>query len=139
MAQYANQKTIHIDLSSIEYHGQTKEQWLKPLRWDPLIEAMGILSGNEFKIYMYLMKWAGGKQQYFFSPVDIAIRLDIGEDTARKALKTLISYGYLIKTNNNTYDFNPAPEVTEHYNAVVGERALKKKKMLPNSKEEEII
>lgn len=136
MGQYANQKTINIDLSSIEHHENIKEQWLKPLKWNPLIEAMGILTGNEFKIYMYLMKWAGGKKQYFFSPVDIAIRLDIGEDTARKAIKTLINYGYLIEKSKNIYNFNPAPAVKDVYNSKVGERALKKKKMLPENDEE---
>lgn len=136
MGQYANQKTINIDLSSIEHHENIKEQWLKPLKWSPLIEAMGILTGNEFKIYMYLMKWAGGKKQYFFSPVDIAIRLDIGEDTARKAIKTLINYGYLIEKSKNIYNFNPAPVVKDVYNSKVGERALKKKKMLPENDEE---
>lgn len=137
MANYANQKTINIQsLDKIYHTPNSSKQFLKAIDWEYLMKVMGVLSGNEFKIYLYILKWSG-KKKYFFSPADIQIRLNIGEDTARKAFKILIDYGFLKQSSTNMYEFDPMPENFDKiYNEVIGGRALKKKKILPPDDDE---
>lgn len=142
MAFYANQKTIKIPSLEKIYHDYNNKEnpksYLKGTDWEHLMNVMSVLSGNEFKIYMYILKWKG-KEQYFFSPADIQIRLDIGEDTARKAFKTFTEYGFLKQISTNVFEFDPMPENFQKIaTEKMGQRALKRKKLLPENYDEEI-
>ena len=93
MANYANQvRIITGHHSDIRHTEGVKEQWLQPTKWEPLKEAMRILKGNAFKLYMYLLSWDGAKM-YDFSPAGIA--------------KELIDTGYLVPDENGQLEFFP--------------------------------
>ena len=56
MANYANQiRILTGNAKDIAHKEGIKEAWLQPIKWDPLNEAMRILKGNAFKLYMYLL------------------------------------------------------------------------------------
>jgi hypothetical protein len=107
MANYANQIRIitghHSDIRHVE---GTKEQWLQPTKWEPLKEAMRLLKGNAFKLYMYLLSWDGAKI-YDFSPAGIAKELKMSDEGARNAKQELIDKGYLITNENGQLEFFP--------------------------------
>ena len=117
MALYANQQTIIINFTGEMVHKKdelnsdgTKKQFLQAMNWEPMLDIMAVLSGNEYLIYMYLMKWAGKEGGYQFSPADIEKHLGIGESTSQKTKKKFIELGILIKQSTNKYEFNPYPE-----------------------------
>ncbi len=132
MPNYKNQKIIKVNIDKIIHkEGDKTHTFLRPINWDPLMMAMGILSGNEFKIYLYLYKWSGGEQKYDFSPADIYIKLGISEDTARKAFKTLTNLKFLIQESNLRYQFDPMPNnIKTLYLNKLAERGLKDKNFL---------
>lgn len=110
MANYKNQnKIINISVDKIRHDEGVKEPWMRPFQWSKMKEMMYLLSGNEYKFYMYLFSWAG-KEEYEFSPADLAKRLDFGEDTARKIFKHFIDLGFLIKEREHIYRFDAYPE-----------------------------
>lgn len=112
MANYANQKTIIVGhLSDIEYHKGNEGQWLKPLKWDPIKEAMRILNGNAFKLWIYLFSWEG-KGYYDFSPANLSKELKISDEGARNARKELIEKGYIIETIEGKLEFYPISRTT---------------------------
>ena len=104
---YANQKKIITNnLKDIVHHEGVKEQWLKPVKWEPLKEAMRILSGNGYKLYMYLLSWEG-QGYYDFSPAGIAKELHMSDEGARNAKKELQTKGYIIEVSENILEFFP--------------------------------
>lgn len=110
MPNYKNQNFItDISVDKIKHYEGEKEAWMQPFSWDKMLIPMYLLSGSEFKVYIYLFKWAG-KTEYDYSPADIKKTLDIGEDTARKILKKFVEYGYLIKITEHRYKFDAYPE-----------------------------
>lgn len=114
MANYKNQLRINItddNFKKIIHQKDTQSAFLQPLEWDKIMSVMNILSGNEFKVYMYLLKWKG-QDHYDFSPADLEIQLDISENTVRKIRDTFIKMGFLVQTSKNTYIFDPFPETT---------------------------
>lgn len=140
MSNFANQRFIAItneDINQIAHQANSGKAFLRPLDWDNIMKYLGVFTGNECKILIYLFKWAG-KGGYYFSPADIYIRLDIGEDTARKALNNFKKLGLVEEVVRNKFSFHPMPEKLEEiYKIKLAERALKKKKIL--SDDEEII
>ena len=78
------------------------EQFLQPTKWEPLKEAMRNLSGNGFKLYMYLLSWEGQKY-YDFSPSGIHKSLHISDEGARNARDELIDKGYIILINDLSF------------------------------------
>lgn len=108
MANYANQKRITLsNLTDIKHREGVKgEHWLQPTKWEPIKEAMRILNGNAFKLWMYLLSWEG-QGYYDFSPSDIAKTLSMSDEGARKARNELIEKGYLIEMENNKMVFYP--------------------------------
>jgi len=118
MANYKNQNLItNISVDKIKHITNSEPNFLQPLDWNKLSKILFVLSGNEYKLYMYILKWAG-KTEYEFSPADIADKLDIKEDTARKIFKNFIQYGILTQTANHRYTFDPYPDTIENlYNA----------------------
>lgn len=112
MANYANQKRIVLGhLPDIIHHEKTVEQWLQPVKWAPIKEAMRILSGNGFKLYMYLLSWEGNKY-YDFSPAGIAKELKMSDEGARNARKELYEKGFLIDCGNSNFEFYPISRTT---------------------------
>jgi len=110
MANYKNQNTItDISVDKIKHNEGVKESWMQPFKWDAMKVPLFLLTGNEYKLYMYLFSWAG-KGVYDFSPVALRPILDVSEDTARKIFKSFIDYGYLIQIGTHRYSFDPAPE-----------------------------
>lgn len=112
MANYKNQLRINItddNFKKIIHPKDTQSAFLQPLEWDKIMPVMNILSGNEFKVYIYLLKWKG-QGHYDFSPADLEIQLDISENTIRKIRDNFIKMGFLIQTSKNTYIFDPFPE-----------------------------
>lgn len=111
--KYPNQKRIilgHLDdiKHSDKYDG---EQFLQATKWAPLKEAMRNLSGNGFKLYMYLFSWEG-KKSYDFSPSGIKKELGISDEGARNARDELINKGYIIPLTENTCEFYPISRTT---------------------------
>lgn len=112
MANYANQvRIITGNAKDIAHNEGIKEQWLQPTKWEPLKEAMRILKGNAFKLYMYLLSWDGQKY-YDFSPAGIAKELQMSDEGARNAKKELINRGYIIENNDGKLEFFPISRTT---------------------------
>jgi len=117
MANYKNQNLItDISVEKIQHNESVQESWMRPFQWDKMKQMMYLLSGNEYKFYMYLFSWAG-KGEYEFSPADLVKRLDFGEDTARKIFKHFIELGFLIQQGTHRYSFDAYPaKAVEVYN-----------------------
>lgn len=118
MANYKNQNVVtDISVDNIKHITGKEEAFMQPFSWDKMSVILFLLSGNEYKLYMYFLKWAG-KGEYEFSPVDIAKRLNFKEDTARKAFKKFIEYKILTQIATHRYHFDPYPQGIENiYNA----------------------
>lgn len=111
MANYANQIRINTgNLKDIIHKEGAKEQWLQPLKWDPLLEAMRLLKGNAFKLYLYLFSWEGQKY-YDFSPAGLKKALNISDEGARLAKQELINKGFIIEEDGR-YEFFPISRTT---------------------------
>lgn len=96
MAQYRNQTTIYLGhINDIKHLEGVKESFLQPTKWAPLKEAMRLLNGNAYKLYMYLLSWEGNKQ-YDFSPAGISKDLNMSDEGARTAKKELINKGFIV-------------------------------------------
>lgn len=110
MANYKNQNTItDISVDKIKHISGAEGAWMQPFDWDKMKPMLYLLSGNEYKFYMYLFSWAG-KKEYEFSPADLEKRLDFKEDTARKIFKHFIELGFLVKTKEHRYIFDAYPD-----------------------------
>ncbi len=110
MANYKNQNVItNISVDKIKHIKDTEVAWMQPFDWDKMKEMLYLLSGNEYKFYMYLFSWAG-KTRYEFSPADLRKRLDFKEDTARKIFKHFVELGFLVPVKEHQYEFDAFPE-----------------------------
>jgi len=111
MAYYPNQKSIKVGhLSDIGHKENSGVQFLQPVDWPPLKEAMRLLSGNGFKLYMYLFSWEGQKEKtgyYDFSPAGIHKETGMSDEGARKALKELQKMGFIITDEKGHMEFFP--------------------------------
>lgn len=105
---YKNQKRIEIkQFDSITHKEGTKEAFLQPIDWKYYDEALKKLSGNGFKLWIYLLKWCG-KGYYDFSPIHLCDVLNIKSKNTVRALKDeLIDNKYLIQISDNIYYFYP--------------------------------
>lgn len=105
--KYPNQKRIKMGhLDDIKHQYQMPGHFLKSVYWAPLKEAMRNLSGNGYKLYMYLLSW-DGEEYYNFSPATIAKELHMSDEGARNARDELINKGYLIILSDNICEFFP--------------------------------
>ena len=110
MANYKNQNVItNISVEKIKHNSNTEGAWMQPFDWDKMKPILYLLSGNEYKFYMYLFSWAG-KTYYEFSPADLEKQLDFKEDTARKIFKHFIELGFLVQIKKHSYAFDAFPE-----------------------------
>lgn len=120
MANFKNQHRIYTThFETIEHTIGMKGQFLKPMEWDKLENVNTDLTGNELKLWLYIMKWYG-QGYYDFSPVNLEIVLQISKNTILAAKASLIEKGYLLAKTDKTFDFIPYPESVEL-------RALKKR------------
>ena len=105
---YKNQKRIEIkNFNSITHKENTKDAFLQPINWEYYEEALKKLSGNAFKLWLYLLKW-NGKGYYDFSPTHLCEALNIrSKNTVRTIKEELIKEKYLIEVSSNVYYFYP--------------------------------
>lgn len=112
MANYANQKEVKLGhLNDIAYHKGDNCAFLQSTKWEPIKEAMRVLNGNAFKLWMYLLSWEGNGV-YYFSPASVAKDLGISDEGARNAKKELINKGYCIEISENKLEFFPISRTT---------------------------
>ena len=115
MANYRNQKTIKINMDPIIHKKGSEEYFLQPVDWKHIDKAAWALNGNAFKLWVQLLKWAGGNSSYNFSPANLGITLSMSENGARNALDELIRCGYVKQISERIYEFNPcADECTKN-------------------------
>ena len=80
------------------------------LAYQETIEAAAQkLSGNEFKLYIYLLSNRDGYED-FYSPDYFGKAYGVSADTARKLFQKLIEKGFLVKTAPHDCDFYEAPQ-----------------------------
>jgi hypothetical protein len=105
---YKNQKRIEIkQFDSITHKEGTKNSFLQPINWEYYDTALKDLSGNAFKLWLYLLKW-NGKGYYDFSPTHLCEVLGIGSKNTIRAIKDeLIQKKYLVEVSQNICYFYP--------------------------------
>ena len=105
---YKNQKRIEIkQFNSITHKEGTNDAFLQPINWEYYDEALKQLSANAFKLWFYLLRWAG-KGYYDFSPTNLCEALNIGSKNTVRAMKDeLISKKYLVEVSENVCYFYP--------------------------------
>lgn len=113
MANYANQKTIEVTNSHIDkiaHQPSSNSAFLRAIDWKYIELAQQVLSGNEFTLLVYILKWAG-KGEFDFSPAAIEIATQMSDTTATRARQTLEKLGFIKlktdKTNKYEIDLNP--------------------------------
>lgn len=113
MANYANQKTIEIKKESIDkvaHVAGSNESFLRAIDWKYIEQVQQVLTGNEFMLLVYILKWAG-KGEFDFSPAAVEIATQMSDSTATRARATLEQLGFIkLKDNrSNRYeiDLNP--------------------------------
>lgn len=113
MANYANQKTIEIKKESIDkvaHIAGSNESFLRAIDWKYIEQVQQVLTGNEFMLLVYILKWAG-KGEFDFSPAAVEIATQMSDSTATRARATLEQLGFIkLKDNHsNRYeiDLNP--------------------------------
>ena len=106
---YLNQKEIYFNKKEISqmYNKEGETDFLHSLSWKELLPITKELNGNEFKIWLYCMKWTG-KDILYYSPATLIQEFNISESTAQRAFKKLELLGYLEKDlNRKGYNFHP--------------------------------
>lgn len=76
---------------------------------DTLEAAAQELTGNEFKLYIYLLCNKDGYED-LFSPAYFGSAYGVSADTARKLFQKLIEKGYLIKIAEHDCEFYDRPQ-----------------------------
>lgn len=111
MANYANQKTVTIEgVNRIQHTKDSGNDFVLSIDFKYEEAAMMRLNGNAFKVWRYLLRWAGkGKVDY--SPAALH-KLGLGKNAPSDAFNELIHAGYLKQDPNalNRYIFNPVLE-----------------------------
>lgn len=113
MANYANQKTIEIKKESIDKVAHvtgSNESFLRAIDWKYIEQAQQVLTGNEFMLLVYILKWAG-KGEFDFSPAAVEIATQMSDSTATRARTTLEQLGFIKQkedhANRYEIDLNP--------------------------------
>lgn len=113
MANYANQKTIEIKKESIDKVAHvtgSNESFLRAIDWKYIEQAQQVLTGNEFVLLVYILKWAG-KGEFDFSPAAVEIATQMSDSTATRARTTLEQLGFIKqkedRVNRYEIDLNP--------------------------------
>lgn len=113
MANYANQKTIEITnqhIDKIAHKPTENTSFLRAIDWKYIEQAQQVLTGNEFTLLVYILKWAG-KGEFDFSPAAVEIATQMSDSTATRARATLEQLGFIKlkedKVNKYEIDLNP--------------------------------
>lgn len=94
MNSYPNQNTFLINKEDVK-QGSGKNRPYLTAYIDTIQTAAQNLTGNSFKLYIYLLSNTNNYTSAF-SPKDVADKYGCSIDSARDAFKTLINKGYLI-------------------------------------------
>ena len=143
MANYANQKTIEIKKESIDKVAHvtgSNESFLRAIDWKYIEQAQQVLTGNEFMLLVYILKWAG-KGEFDFSPAAVEIATQMSDSTATRARTTLEQLGFIKqkedRANRYEIDLNPpgleALAVQKRAENIVNRQ--NKKKVVPKTNE----
>jgi len=110
MANYANQRTVKINIDDILSEKNPGQAFLRSITWDSVMNASKKLSGSAFKLWFYLLKWSG-TERLFFSPVAADNEFGISNTSARRAFTEMEEHGFIIKEEGkvNSYIFIPNP------------------------------
>lgn len=105
---YENQIKVEIkNFHTITHKEGTKEAFIQPIDWQYIDEAAQKLSGNAFKLWFYLLKWAG-KKEYQFSPAHLQKALNIkSKNTIYSIKEELIRERYLVQISEHLMYFYP--------------------------------
>lgn len=93
MSSYPNQNTFVINKEDVKRESGKSRQYLIAYI-DTIQTAAQNLTGNSFKLYIYLLSNTNNYTSAF-SPKDVADKYGCSVDSAREAFKTLINKGYL--------------------------------------------
>lgn len=105
---YKNQHEIHFNKNEIinMYNKNEEQFFLHSLSWEKLLKVTSELNGNEFKVWLYFMKWSGNSF-FYYSPATLEKEFNISESTAQRCFKRLIELKYLEQIDNKSYQFHP--------------------------------
>ena len=93
MSSYPNQNTFLINKEDVKRESGKSRPYLTAYI-DTIQTAAKNLTGNSFKLYIYLLSNSNNFTSAF-SPKDVAEKYGCSVDSAREAFKTLINKGYL--------------------------------------------
>lgn len=93
MSSYPNQNTFLINKEEVKRDSGKFRPYLTAYI-DTIQTAAKNLTGNSFKLYIYLLSNSNNFTSAF-SPKDVADKYGCSVDSARDAFKTLVSKGYL--------------------------------------------
>lgn len=93
MSSYPNQNTFLINKEDVKRESGKSRPYLTAYI-DTIQTAAKNLTGNSFKLYIYLLSNSNNFTSAF-SPKDVADKYGCSVDSAREAFKTLINKGYL--------------------------------------------
>lgn len=93
MSSYPNQNTFLINKEDVKRESGKSRPYLTAYI-DTIQTAAKNLTGNSFKLYIYLLSNSNNYTSAF-SPKDVADKYGCSVDSAREAFKTLINKGYL--------------------------------------------
>ena len=93
MSSYPNQNTFLINKEDVKRESGKSRPYLTAYI-DTIQTASQNLTGNSFKLYIYLLSNTNNYTSAF-SPKDVADKYGCSVDSAREAFKTLVNKGYL--------------------------------------------
>lgn len=112
MNTYPNQNKILINKEEVKRDSGKNRPYLTAYI-DTIQTASQNLTGNSFKLYIYLLSNANGYTSAF-SPKDVAEKYGCSVDSARESFKTLVNKGYLtlIEGTKTSYIFKDVATTT---------------------------
>lgn len=106
MATYANQKTITINREEVNLRGD--KQYLAVYS-ENVAAASRVLSNTSFKLYIYLLSNQDGYKKDFSSQ-HFSTLYGVSYSSVSRAIAELEKEGFLVKGDNNKYEFYERPQ-----------------------------
>lgn len=106
MATYANQKTITINREEVNLRGD--KQYLAVYS-ENVAAAARVLSNTSFKLYIYLLSNQDGYKKDFSSQ-HFSTLYGVSYSSVSRAIAELEKEGFLVKGDNNKYEFYERPQ-----------------------------
>lgn len=106
MATYANQKTITINREEVNLRGD--KQYLAVYS-ENVAAASRVLSNTSFKLYIYLLSNQDGYKKDFSSQ-HFATLYGVSYSSVSRAIAELERERFLVKSDNNKYEFYELPQ-----------------------------